>query len=99
MPRKRKPGPKKKKRRLIGKGRVGQHPLSPSPDEVRARRIESGLTVTAAAALLNRTYRSWRHYEAGTRAIDPVLWRAWLIRAMLADPDTTYRRVGDLTIA
>jgi len=58
-------------------------PLSPTPDEVRATREAVGLSQTDAAALIDQTRASWARYEDGTRALNPILWQVWRIRAGL----------------
>jgi predicted transcriptional regulator len=56
---------------------------SPTPAVIIATRESVGLTQEAAAALIDRSDRAWRAYEAGHRELDPILWQVWRIRAGL----------------
>ena len=62
--------------------------VSPSPAEVRAARVASGLTQTAAAALLHTTCRTWQQWEAGDRAMHPAFWELFGIKAQGISPAT-----------
>lgn len=50
---------------------------TPRPGEVRAARIELGLTQTDAAALLGCQVRAWQGWESGERMMSPLLWWVW----------------------
>ena len=62
--------------------------IVPNPDTLREARHFVGLSQTAAAAVIGRSLRVWQAYEAGTRAIDPLLWRVWRIRVGLDAPES-----------
>lgn len=47
---------------------------SPTAAEIRAARIKSGLTQTAAAALIGYTKRAWQDWEAGKRGMRHMLF-------------------------
>jgi predicted transcriptional regulator len=49
----------------------------PTPTEIRAAREQAGLTQSEAAVLIGNTRVAWTRYEAGTRSLDPFLWRFW----------------------
>jgi DNA-binding XRE family transcriptional regulator len=51
--------------------------MTPNPTEIRAARLAAGLTQAQAAAIIHKTYRAWMEWEAGNRALDPVLWHVW----------------------
>jgi len=56
----------------------------PTPDEVRAARLASGLTVAGAAELagLGAAPR-WAEYENGSRTCDAARWELFLLRVGL----------------
>lgn len=53
----------------------------PTPDELRAARLEIGLSQTSAAALVHSALRSWQQWEAGDRRMHPGLWELFSIKA------------------
>jgi putative transcriptional regulator len=53
----------------------------PAPEEIKAARIASGLTQTAAAELIGKTCRAWQYWEVGERPMDPALWELWQLKA------------------
>tara|TARA_Y100000310_G_scaffold213365_2_gene214303 strand:+ start:1159 stop:1383 length:225 start_codon:yes stop_codon:yes gene_type:complete len=60
---------------------------SPSPDEVKAAREESGLTQTEAAKLIYKGLRTWQQWEKGDRAMDPAFYELFLIKSQkVVDP-------------
>ena len=65
-----------------------KEPLSsPTPEKIRAKRVEAGLTQTAAATLIHSTCRSWQQWEAGDRRMHPAMWELFEIKA--AEPPAT----------
>ncbi|MEO6351492.1 MAG: helix-turn-helix domain-containing protein [Oxalobacteraceae bacterium] len=62
---------------------------SPMPDEIRAARKESGLSQTAAAALIYSTLRTWQDWEAGKARMHPGLWELFLQKkpAVWSEPE------------
>jgi DNA-binding transcriptional regulator YiaG len=58
---------------------------SPSPQVIRQRREQLGLTQTAAAALLHTTCRTWQQWEAelgtpGHRKMHPAFWELFVLK-------------------
>ena len=56
-----------------------------TPDKytIRSARAEAGLTQTQAAALVYHGLRSWQHWEAGERAMQPAIFELFLIKTGL----------------
>ncbi len=54
--------------------------MTPSPADIRAARIVSGLTQTQAAALVHCACRSWQQWEAGSRVMSAGLWELWQLK-------------------
>lgn len=53
---------------------------SPSPDDIRNMRTESGLTQADASAMVHNTERAWRAWEAGVNSMPPGLWELFHIK-------------------
>lgn len=53
----------------------------PNPAEIRAARIASGLTQTAAADLIYSSLRTWQDWEAGKARMHPAFWELWKSKA------------------
>ena len=53
---------------------------SPTPDQIRQARELAGLSQTQAAALVHAGLRSWQHWEAGDRVMNPAIWELFLIK-------------------
>lgn len=54
-------------------------PDTPSPALIRSARLEAGLTLQAAADILELSgHPRWAEYEAGRRKMPAVAWRYWL---------------------
>ena len=51
-------------------------PSTPTPQQVRAARLERGHTQAKAAATILTSEAGWRKWEAGDRRMHPALW--WL---------------------
>lgn len=67
------------------RGRIGPS-TSPSPEEVRAARIEAGLTQTQAAKIVHCTLNAWQKWEAAgvnSRRFHPGLWELFKIKTGL----------------
>lgn len=47
---------------------------NPAPDAIVAARQASGLTQTAAAALVYANLGSWQKWESGARRMHPAFW-------------------------
>lgn len=55
--------------------------MNPTPDNIRAARLEAGLTQTSAAGLVFSGLRTWQQWEAGDRRMHWGLWQLFLLRA------------------
>lgn len=53
--------------------------VTPTREEIVAKRKEAGLNQTEAAALVCSTRQRWADWEAGTHKMHPGLWRLFLI--------------------
>ncbi|WP_086642903.1 DNA-binding transcriptional regulator [Acetobacter sp. DsW_063] len=62
---------------------------TPTPDEIRARRLAIGLTQTEAAELIYSRMRSWQNWEAGERTMHPGLWELFCLKSATANPATS----------
>lgn len=47
---------------------------NPTPAEIRAARIDAGLTQAAAAVLIHCSPKSWEKWESGERRMHPAFW-------------------------
>ena len=65
------------------RSRAGSPARNPTPEEVRAAREASGLSQTAAAALIHCTLRGWQEWEAGNRKMHPAFWELFRIKSAL----------------
>lgn len=52
----------------------------PTPEEVKAARIEAGLKQREAADLVHVTLRAWQTWEEGSRAISLTAWELFKIK-------------------
>lgn len=50
---------------------------SPAPDEIKAARVEAGLSQERAADSLRVATRTWTRWEYGATAMHPLLWAEW----------------------
>ena len=54
---------------------------SPTPDVIRALRIDAGLTQADAAALIHlRNVSGWSQYERGAMIMHPAFWELFQIK-------------------
>jgi len=53
---------------------------NPTPTEIRAAREASGLTQTAAGALIGAKLRTWQDWESGARNMPAAKWELWQIK-------------------
>ena len=58
-------------------------PPSPTPGEVKAARLEAGLSQPAAGALIYCSFRTWQEWESGKNIMHPALWELWRLKAAL----------------
>ena len=54
--------------------------IAATPDNLRAVRIDAGITQAQAAVLMEMTPIGVSQYETGRRPIDPARWHLLLIR-------------------
>jgi putative transcriptional regulator len=53
---------------------------NPSPELIKEKRHEVGLTQSQAAKLVHRTRGNWQQWEAGTRQIDLAAWELFNLK-------------------
>lgn len=61
----------------------GNRRANPLPATIRRARELSGLTQSAAAALLHTTWRVWAAWESGDRRMHPAFFELFLIKTKL----------------
>jgi len=61
------------------RGSKGPH-SNPTPDEIRTKREQVGLTQTSAAHVVYSTCRAWQQWEAGDRRMHPGLWELFKLK-------------------
>jgi hypothetical protein len=54
---------------------------SPSGKQLRAARVNFGLTQTQAGALIGYTLNGWQRLEQDERTLKPIMWQLWLSEA------------------
>lgn len=47
---------------------------TPEPEEIKATRLNAGLTQTQSAKMIYITMRAWQRFEAGDRKMHPAFW-------------------------
>lgn len=60
----------------------------PGAADIRAARVQAGLTRDLAAAMINVSPRTWQRWEAGETIMPSEDWKAWVA---LVEQDTTVR--------
>ena len=53
---------------------------SPTQQEIRDARADSGLSQAGAAALIYSTRRTWQDWEAGVASMQPGLWELFELK-------------------
>ena len=53
---------------------------SPTQQEIREARADSGLSQAGAAALIYSTRRTWQDWEAGVASMQPGLWELFELK-------------------
>ena len=53
---------------------------NPSPGQIRAARLEAGLTQRQAADLIYATVSAWESWEQGLRRMHPGLWELFRLK-------------------
>jgi DNA-binding XRE family transcriptional regulator len=54
----------------------------PAPSDVRASRLEAGLTQVEAGRLVGVGLKAWQHYESGYRSMPAFSWQLFLDRTL-----------------
>lgn len=54
--------------------------MTPTPADIKSRRLMAGLTQTQAAALVGTKLRGWQYWEAGARHMPSGLWELFVIK-------------------
>lgn len=67
-------------RHCAGRSRIGGKVMSPTPDQIKIARHQSGLSQTAAANLIHSTMRTWQDWEAGKARMHAGLWELFLLK-------------------
>lgn len=55
--------------------------ISPSPETIKSKRQELGLTQTKAAELVYTTCRVWQQWEAGDRKMHPAFFELFTLKS------------------
>jgi putative transcriptional regulator len=53
---------------------------NPLPEQIRAIRIDVGLTQKEAGKIIQASMRSWQDYESGARKMHPGLWELFRVK-------------------
>lgn len=61
-------------------GALMPKPKSPTAEQVKAARLQSGLSAEKAAAVIMVSGRQWQKYEAGKAKMHPILWRWFCLK-------------------
>lgn len=64
------------------RSRRGNSAVNPTPEQIRAAREKTGLSQSAAAALIYCGLRGWQEWEAGNRRMHPGLWELFNLKAI-----------------
>lgn len=59
---------------------------SPTQQEIREARADSGLSQADAAALIYSTRRTWQDWEAGVAGMHPGLWELFELKRPRPEP-------------
>ena len=51
-----------------------------TPQQIKAARLNAGLTQTEAASLVSKNWRTWQRYESGDVGIPAGVWELFLIK-------------------
>lgn len=55
--------------------------LAPTPEKIRAKRIELGLTQAHAARLIHLSVNTWHQYESGKRTMHLAFWELFTLKS------------------
>lgn len=61
--------------------------MPPTPDEIKNKRENEGLTQKEAAALIYSKLRTWQDWEAGKAKMHAGLWELFLLKVKLVSSD------------
>ena len=59
---------------------------SPTQQDIRDARADSGLSQAGAAALIYSTRRTWQDWEAGVASMHPGLWELFELKRPVPEP-------------
>lgn len=59
---------------------MNNRPESPTPEQIRATRVDAGISQSSAAAIVYSGLRTWQQWEAGDRRMHPAMWELFLIK-------------------
>jgi DNA-binding transcriptional regulator YiaG len=62
----------------------------PTKEEIKAARLQAGLTQEEAGRLVGTGWKYWQQWEYGKRPMRPPIWELFLIKT-----NTARRRSGD----
>ena len=70
--------------RQASKGGLGmaptEPPVIPTPGEVGAARVATGLSIREAAELIHSKVRTWQDWERGVAKMHPGLWELFQLK-------------------
>lgn len=82
-------------------GDVKRMTMSPSPDDVRLARKNTGLTQEQAAQVIGATRRAWQEWEAGRRNMPPAKWELFQKKireeSIMSDAKKFFEMYADVT--
>jgi DNA-binding transcriptional regulator YiaG len=61
---------------------------NPDPEEIKAKRAESGLSARLAGFLVHANFRTWQQWEAGERRMHPAFWELFTIKLAMLNAGT-----------
>jgi len=54
---------------------------NPTPEKIKQARLDAGLTLSQAAAMVHVNIRSWQKWEANERTMNMAAWELFLIKS------------------
>lgn len=58
----------------------GMNITTPTPEQIRQKREQIGLSQTKAAELIHESMRNWQNWEAGKAPMKLAFWELFLIK-------------------
>ncbi len=59
---------------------MGENMDSPTPEEIKQRRVDSGLSQTNAGKLIHSNLKSWQRWEYDKNDMHPALWELFVLK-------------------